>query len=721
MNRLTGMILVAILFAMTDLHGQSKSDSLFKEIDMDAIRLFFYDNDEEEIDENEMEALLEEYQYFQETPVNINGDNLNRLSDLGILNEVQIEQIQQYRKSFGDFFFSEELTMVDGLSPPLLSLLLPIIYIGQSSSDSLQNLVTVKKIVNKSRHQITLNTSRKLDDGSHYSDDDSLLLAQPGNYYLGSPWKWQVKYSYRYGDVIRCGLAMEKDAGEPFLLSRYSDTIQQRIRNHTQSGFDSYGFFLHVKDIKLKRKITREKELCIKDFVLGDYQLSFGQGLTMWSGMSMGKATANSSLMKRGAGVKPKASSGEGKFFRGIATTLRYSDIYLTMFFSSRHIDASAAVVDTAGEVEQVSTLLETGYHRCLNELEKRNTIQQRLYGGHLAYCTDRLLIGYTLYHYQLSAYLYPEESLYNQYYFKGNQLTNMGIDFSLNLDKTVIYGELSRSSNAAYAGLAGATWRPAGYADFSMAYRYYSRDYWCQYNASMGESSRRQGEQGLYLGLHATPLPHWDLAGYYDLFQIQWLSSQVYTPSWGHDACMTLTHSMSKTAELQLRVKTKKKMKNSSNDQVFSHYPICYTRSTFHAGISYQVAPGMIFSDKVEYVSYLTDESGKSHGGCISHSMKYNPEGSPLSVTLFYALFSSDDYDSRISTYESDVLGAFGLASLYGNGMRIYLLGRYKMLDQLSIYAKIGSTILFQDGIPIHITEGNLKIDFKGEVIWKF
>lgn len=701
----------------------SAPDSLLQETESEALLMLFYDflGEEEEMDEEEFETFLEQYHAMQEMPTNINSDHIQQLSELGLLNDLQIEQIIQYRRNYGDFLFPEELTMVDGLSPPLVSLLIPIIYIGQSTMDSIQNQVTIKKIANKSRHQITLNTGRKFDDGSHYSEEDSLLLAQPGNYYLGTPWKWQVKYNYRYGDRIRCGFTMEKDAGEPFMLNRFSDTIQRRIGGRQKSGFDSYGWFLYAKDIAIGKGKIHNNSFSIKDLALGDYQLSFGQGLTLWSGMSMGKTSANSSLMKRGAGIRPKSSSGEGRMFRGAATTIRYNDFYLSLFYSSRKIDATIAAVDSSGKVSQVTALQETGYHRCINEIQKRNTIRQNVIGGHFSYSTEHVDIGYTIYHYQLGAYLCPEETVYNRYYFRGDRLTNMGLDFRLSFPKTGIYGEISRSSNAAFAGLIGATWMPTGYADISIAYRHYANDYWCFFNSAMGESSRRQGERGLYLGFHAAPLPHWDLKMYYDLFQIQWLSMQVYNPCWGHDASLTIDHDLSKTATLQFRFKSKSKMKNSSNEQVFSYYPVFYTRSTLHAGISYRVATDLYFSDKVEYVTYRKDEGVYSRGGSISQSISYKPESKSLSVSLFYALFSSEDYDSRISTYENDVLGSFGLSTLSGKGVRIYLLGRYKMWDCLSIYAKIGSTMLIQDGIPITLTNSSLKIDFKGEAIWKF
>ena len=79
--------------------------------------------------------------------------------------------------------------------------------------------------------------------------------------------------------------------------------------------------------------------------------------------------------MRRASGVKPKASSGEGKFFRGVATTLKYGDFYATAFFSIRDIDATVSQADSLDEPELVSALQESGYHRTPHELAQRNAI----------------------------------------------------------------------------------------------------------------------------------------------------------------------------------------------------------------------------------------------------------------------------------------------------------------------------------------------------------
>lgn len=641
--------------------------------------------------EEAYEDLIEDYLFYLENPVNINSDEIIHLEEIGLLSAFQLEALQQYRRHFGDFLFMDELLMLDGFSDATVAVISPLVYFGKSEKTKELERPGIRTILTKGKHQVTLNYAEKF--GGTTNDD-----------YLGSPRKIQLKYAYQYKQKFRFGIAMEKDAGEPFFLGKLEDSIKEIVRQYRNPGFDFYGAHCYASDLSIT------DGLAIKVLALGDYQLGFGQGLTLWSGMSYGKASGGSSPMKRASGIRPKASSSEGKFFRGVATTMKYRDFYATAFYSIRKVDATVSLADSLDDPELISALQETGYHRTINELAKRSTIHQQVFGGHLCYASSNLEVGYTLYHLRLSAPLELKPSKYNQYYFQGDRLTDMGLDFRWLLHHFVFFGELARSGNGAMAGLIGMTAKPRGYINFSLLYRNYAKDYQNLLNGAFGESSRGQGEEGVYLGLQCTPLPSWDLLAYCDFFRLTWLTSQVYNPSWGQEYCVKVIHQISRTASMQLRFKSKTKMKNSVDDHVFSHYPVFYTKRSLNFQISYCITEALTFSDKAAYSHYFNDDGTNSRGYLLCHDMAYKPPNRPFAVTFRYALFSSDDYNSRISVYENDVLGAFSIPSLSGAGQRVYLLGKLKLFNSLSLYSRLGITII----------SGETKTDVKVEVIWK-
>ena len=644
----------------------------------------------------QLEELLEVYEYYREHPVNINSDEVARLEELGLLSPFQVEALQRYRKMYGDLLLIEELRMIEELDEPTVAVITPIICLGKSEWVREQEKLTVHKVLARGRHQMTLNYARK----SHADTS-----------YLGSPDKVQLKYGYSYGTKFRMGIAMEKDAGEPFFYSHLSDTIKELAASYRKPGFDFYGAYLFLSDVGLTGK---RGELKVKALALGDYQLSFGQGLTLWSGMSFGKASGGSTVMRRGAGVRPKASAGEGKFLRGAATTLAYRDFQASLFYSRRWIDATMTPCDTLNdtldEPELVSALQESGYHRTLGELSKRNTLLQQTFGGRLAYAGPQLEIGYTTYHLRLDKALRLKPSHYNQYYFQGDRLTVMGLDFRWQLTKAVFFGELSMSDHKAFAGLAGATFKPAGYIDFTMMYRNYGTRYQNLLFGAVKESSRGQAEEGYYLGMQCAPAPRWNLLAHCDFFRFKWLTSQAYSPSWGQEYSLTVFHQVSSNASMQLRFKSKTKMKNSGDDHSYSYYPIFYTKRSAQFQFNYTLFGNWVFSNKASYSHFYDDDGMNSYGYFICQDISYKPEGKPYSLTFRYALFDSDDYNSRISVYENDVLGAFSIPSLFGQGSRCYLLGRLKLFNALTLYARFGCSFL-PDAI---------KTDFKAELIWK-
>ena len=691
---------------------------------------------EDSDDDIDYEDLLENYIFFSENPIDINSDDVKQLVELHLLNVFQYEELLKYRRYYGDFLFLDELQMVEGFDDLTLSIIRPLVMVGQNKD---RDKLTFKKMARYGKHQILGRYEQVLEKQQGYLPiDDSALLAKPNSRYLGSPQKLQFRYTYNYRNRIRAALVVEKDAGEMFFTDKVSDTIQALLGKNYKRGFDFIGFHLYAKDLGI-----------VKAAVLGDYQLSFGQGLTMWSGMSFGKAGAGSSVMKQGRGITSKGSASEYGFMRGAAVTLGGGPFSGTVFYSHRWVDANVSVADSLeNEAELISSLQETGYHRTIGELLDRHSIRQQVIGGHLAYAIAHFEVGYTAQHTWLSTPLELKPSHYNQFYFQGKNLTNQGIDFKYVKGKYAVFGEMAMSYNPGtkvpepvegptstqsgvstssttlgFAGLVGLTVKPAGYLNFTVMYRDYGKAYQNLMSNAFGEGSRNQGQRGIYLGVEVAPAPYWNLLAYADQFQFTWLTSQVNAPSRGHDYYLRISHSFNRRTQAYLQFRSKTKMKNSTDGMVFSHYPILYTKNTVRFNINYQIGWDLHCTNKAEYAHYRNEDGSNEHGYFLCQDIAYKPENKPFSLTFRYAIFDAQDYNARIYAYENDVLYSFSVPALYGKGMRVYLLGKVKLLNALTLYARIGRTI-YSDrnevGSGLTLLEGNHKTDLKVEAIWK-
>jgi hypothetical protein len=717
------VIIILSLFVVSFAKAQIAIDTLSTEA-LNALLIEQIERLAEDSDDDiDYEELLENYIFFSENPININSEDVMQLVELRLISVFQYEELKRYRRYYGDFLFLEELEMVEGFDEPTLAIIRPVVYVGKDQS---KDKLTFNKMARYGKHQLVGRYEQILERQQGYAPiDDSALLAKPNSRYLGNPQKYQLKYTYNYRNRIRAGFTLEKDAGEIFFTDNVSDTIRALLGKQYYKGFDFVGFHLYAKDLGI-----------VKAAVLGDYQLAFGQGLTMWSGLSFGKAGAGSSVMKQGRGITPKGSASEYAFMRGAAVTLGGGPIRGTVFYSNRRIDANVSIADTIdNEAELVSSLQETGYHRTIGEIQDRHAIRQQVLGGHLAYANAHFEVGYTMHHTWLSAPLQLRPTNYNQFYFQGQQLTNQGIDFKYVKGKFAVFGEAAMSHNPdsvvsigstaldRFAGLLGITMKPAGYLNFTLMYRDYGKAYQNLFSNAFGEGSRNQGQRGIYLGVEAAPAPYWNLLAYADLFQFTWLTSQVNAPSRGHDYYLRISHSFNRKTNAYLQFRSKTKMKNSTDDQVFSHYPILYTKNSVRFNINYQIGKDFHCSNKAEYAHYRNDDGSNERGYFLCQDIAYKPEYKPFSLVFRYAIFDAKDYNARIYAYESDVLYSFSVPALYGKGMRFYLLGKVKLFNALTIYARIGRTI-YSDrdeiGSGLTLIEGNHKTDLKVEAIWK-
>ena len=80
--------------------------------------------------------------------------------------------------------------------------------------------------------------------------------------------------------------------------------------------------------------------------------------------------------------------------------------------------------------------------------------------------------------------------------------------------------------------------------------------------------------------------------------------------------------------------------------------------------------------------------------GMILTQDVIFKPKSSPISVSLRYALYDTDSYDTRIYTYENNALYVFSVPSYYYRGSRGYVLVRYKFLRRFDLWFRYGVSI---------------------------
>ncbi|MBE0640300.1 MAG: helix-hairpin-helix domain-containing protein [Bacteroidales bacterium] len=628
--------------------------------------------------------LFEDLFYFLENPLNLNFAPYEQFQRIFFLSDFQIHKIIEYRNIYGPFASIYELQTVEGFDQSLIELLEPFVIVSAEQSKA---KLDMKDVLKYGRHDLFLRYSRVLQQQAGYADlSDSAKAAKPNSYFLGSQDKYYMRYGFNYFNRIRVGLTAEKDAGEEF------------FKGSQPQGFDFYSGFAYMSDLGI-----------VNEVVVGDYQLEFGQGLTLWSGLYFGKSPDAGSLVRNQRRLRPSTSVDENRYMRGTAATVGLGNFKITGFYSSKKIDGNMGEVDTVSqEIQFVTSIQETGYHRTNAEMANRKIIGETLYGGNIVFRKNKFQVGATTYKTSLDKPLTLPDQLYRKFNFQGTDNLNYGLDVNFIVNRFNVFGEISGSENGGMAYLAGfhAPLHPS--VSLSFFYRNYGIDYQNLYSNAFGESSANQNERGIYSGILVYLHRNWTFRGYSDMFYSPWLRYRIDFPSRGHEYLAQLDYHPNRKMEMYLRYRFKQKQLNETTDPNMIKAGETIKESfRFHA--SYAAMRQLLLKSRIEFLRYKLPDRGFQDGFLIYQDVQYQPDNKPFTVTLRYALFDTDSYDERIYAYENDVLYAFSIPAYYYKGSRFYILMKYEISEKIDLWLRFAQTYY---GNKTTISSGITEID---------
>ncbi|MBI3135751.1 MAG: helix-hairpin-helix domain-containing protein [Bacteroidetes bacterium] len=614
----------------------------------------------------DLTVFLEDFYFFLENPLNLNEATFDQLGRLHLLTDVQIISILNYRKNYGQFITLYELAAIAELDREVIEMMLPFITAAPVVKDNFKWKYAVKY----GSHEILTRYERVFEEKAGYMDyPDSVLLENPNKQYLGSPDKFYIRYRNQYKDRVSWGITAEKDAGEEF------------FKGTQQQGFDFYSAHLFAKNVWKFDAVA-----------LGDYQVKFGQGLTMWSGFAMGK-TPNVFSGRRNAQVlRPYTSVNESNYLRGGAFTLGTGKFQFTGFTSYKAVDANVNATDTLEAVfdDSFSSFQTSGYHRTLAEIADKNKVHEFISGAEIAYSGDNYRIGiagvYTTYDIPLNASLKP----YSQFKFNGKQLFTGGISYKVFYHKMSFFGEVALSDNLKPGVLNGVTWHADPKLDLMLIHRYYDKEFHSIYSAGFGESSDNTGENGIYFGAQLRVNQRMSLSAYYDQFSFNYLKWLTDDFSAGRDFFTQLDFIISRNSKFYIRFKNKVTERNSNTEVSGLHDQVYLKRTSVRFNFDQRINSQLSLQSRIEWVNFMFDET-RSNGLLLFQDLEFSFRKIPLKLYTRYAIFDSDNYDSRIYAYENDLLYVFSIPSYYYQGIRTYLMAKYEFTSKIDLWIRFG------------------------------
>lgn len=602
-------------------------------------------------------------------PINLDRaseDELNQLVEIGVLSDLQLQSLLSYRKTFRTFISVFELQAIPYFDLTTISQLLP--YVKVSGDLNAVN-ASGKELFLQGDYMFLIRVQQNLETVKGFSVIDT--ATNDTNRYLGSAQKIYARFRYNYGTKISYGITAKKDAGE-------------QLFNTTQpNGFDFYSAHFYIKGNKF-----------LKAIAIGDYTLNFGQGLIMWGGFGVGKSPMVMTVQKGGRTIKPYTSSNEVNFFRGIALTVGIKHLAFSPFFSYKKLDANIAFVDTVSDLIIITSFGGDGYHRTYSELTHKGATKQTTFGGNLNFHKQNFSAEVSAVQNILDVKdvlqrAYP----YNQFSLNSVNMSNASINYNWRLNNMQLFGEVAISNNGGKALLQGLQMSLTPKADFSLVYRNYNKEYIAPFAQAFAESSTANNENGLYAGLTVRPSKILTLDAYSDFFNKKWLDFQVDAPSYGTDFFWQLTYKPTRYISIYVRFRDKSKQVNHGGTETHLDYLIWQRKQNIRFNFNYKVNQLISFQSRVEAVRFKNGTADYSKGILLLQDINFKKSGVPLAVTLRYCNFDTDDYDTRIYAFESDVLYSYSIPSFQGKGMRWYLLLRYTMNKNIDIWARLAQT----------------------------
>ncbi len=693
--------MIILIFLLISYSGYSQiPDSLFSK---EQEKLFnkienIAENSENELDYND---LLENYKYYIENPINLNSDDVYELSNLLLLNDIHINNLTEYKNKNGKLLTIYELKAIEGFDNKTIERILPFVIISEIKT---RDQINFKDIFKYGKNQFIIRFKQTLEKRQAYKNkEDSLLRNNSNKYYAGGSQYLYGRYGFNYRNKIRFGFTTEKDPGEVF----FNDTLR--------NPFEFISAYLYLKDISK-----------IKTFIVGDYHLEFGQGLTMWSGLAFGKSADAINIKKRFKEIRPNTSANENRFMRGAAATINIANFDITAFYSNKNIDGNIIIADTLPKDETFfSSFQETGYHRTLNEILDKNMISESIFGGRVSFRKNFFNIGATSFETRLGSELLNPNNIYNQFEFSGKQNLNFGLDYNVIIRNINLFGEVAGSKNGGKAWLIGGLFMPDPRVSLSLLYRNYQKDFQNLLSNAFGENNRNNNEKGLYFGISAQLTPKISAYAYTDQFSFPYLKYLVDAPSKGNEYLVQINYQLSALTQMYFRFREKNKPSNHSIDDKNLDFLTNENKRSFRYQIDYSISPSIVLKNRMEYVTFQNNTQNEIfHGYLVYQDVCYTPVNKPISFRLRFAIFDTDNYDSRIYAYENDVLYAFSVPALYSKGSRYYFLLKYRIINNIDIWFRIAQTFYSNKntiGSGLDEIKGNTKTDVVFQLRWKF
>jgi hypothetical protein len=582
-----------------------------------------------------------------QNPIDLNTANLSEFRGLFFLSESKINSILDHRNKFGPLLSIYELQAVDGFNLEDIRSILPFVQVKPGFGTTRFSNFAKKAV----EHYLVIRADQTIEPSAGYLEDK----------YIGSRQRYYTRYRMGHAKDFNIGFVTEKDAGESKML-------------------DYYNFHVQIQNKSF-----------IKNLVIGDYLMQFGQGMIFSAGYAAGKGSEPVYTTRRSnTGIRPYNSVVENGSFRGLATTVINGNFEITAMAAINRRDASVQV-DTETQEDYFGSILSAGFHRTATELSYRKLLLEKNLGANILYKLDHLQIGFSVLNTSFDKNFQKRALLYNFYEFTGKQNTVLGPNISVSWQNFNFFGEAARSSSGGFGYITGLVGSLGPKVEWALNLRNYQANFHTFYGFSFAEGSRTINEKGVYNGLKYIIKKGLEVSAFYDSFSFPWLKYRIDAPSAGNDYQLRILYKPNKIFSQYIAFHHENKQRNNADSKDITNALVHTNRNNLVLGTDYSFQSMLRFQTKLQYNGFDVERSGKSNGYAVIQDIEAKIRRVQLKTRLAY--FNTDSYDSRIYAYENDVLYAVSFPAYYGKGFRYYAVAKFPITRNLDAWIRFAQT----------------------------
>ncbi|MBK8884060.1 MAG: hypothetical protein IPN67_17305 [Bacteroidales bacterium] len=479
---------------------------------------------------------------------------------------------------------------------------------------------------------------------------------------LGSALKMLTKYKFLAGSFTG-GLIFEKDQGEKFFSpgTMSPDFISANIA-YTGKGL-------------------------VRRVILGDYSVRFGQGLNLNTGISTGLSLTSQGYMSATNEIKPYTSTDENIFFRGIATQLAIKNADISLFCSRNNIDATIGT-ENGNSGDYIGSFYKSGSHNTLSLLQKRDAVSESVYGINLSYNFRIISIGIAWSENRFSLPAMPDYNTPEKIFsFRGRTNNVASFYYTSLIKKILLFGEVSANDIKKHAIVQGMSFRPSDRLIINFQYWKYAPGYTSFHGKGPGGSSGSYSEQSLLGNFTFEAARHLFIRGGCYIQHFPWLKYRCSSPSTGVKRELGFKYMPGEKLVFDWLYSYRYSMADNSTTAGIPALKKTISRSLKMVS-RYSVYNNLTLGTRIDYK--IIDPSG-SKGVQLLQDISFRPENVPVTFWLRYCIFRTDDWDSRIYSWENDLLYTYSIPAMYGKGSRFYIMAGWKISGKAELRFKYG------------------------------